>query len=108
MGALNFGLVATGTSAKAAFIAARRAARNDLQDDYDWDDEDADWDDGYSGTIWEKTSFKMYTVPSDYYKDRKAFFEAVEPIELQLNKYDPAGCIKIGEDAYYFFGWAAS
>lgn len=108
MGAITFGLESTGATAKAAFIAARRTARIDMQNDYDWDDEDEDYDDGYSGTIWEKTSFEMYTVNADYYTDRKAFYEAVNAIEMQLNKYDPAGCIKIGENVYYFFGWAAS
>lgn len=96
MGAHEFFTISKGVNAKAAFTDAR---------------EQAEWENGhcgYTGTIAEKDKFVMISVP-----------EGVEPIiyanQLMDNddprvsdKWGPAGCVKVEEGKYLFFGWASS
>jgi hypothetical protein len=95
MGATTFGCVSKGQSARAAFESAREAAQ--------W----RHGNEGYTGTVAEKSSFVLIAVP-----------EGMEPLNYadQLldegdprvdDKWGPAGCVRVGEDHYYFFGWAS-
>jgi hypothetical protein len=62
---------------------------------------------GYSGTIAEKSSFVVIGLPMG--QDPKAFVEhLLEDDDPRVSdKWGPAGCIKVAEDAYLFFGWAS-
>jgi len=100
MGAQEFFTVAAGNTAREAFKKAV---------------EDAQYlhgHGGYTGTIAEKTSFKLIRVPT-----RQDPFKYAELLvdEGNFGKYDSAGCIHLGVrgdkeglDQYLFFGWAAS
>lgn len=96
MGACEFYTVASGKTAQEAFTSAR---------------DQASWESGhggYSGTIAEKHKYVMISVP-----------EGVEPSAYAYNllqdgdpriddKWGPAGCVKLQEGKYAFFGWASS
>lgn len=95
MGATTFSTRAKGRDAKTAFDLAVREAR------YDYGNR------GYTGTIAEKDSFVEIALPKD--------MEAEDYAQLLINKCDsriddkwgPAGCIRIADDEYFFFGWAS-
>ncbi len=96
MGADTFWNRANGATAKEAFAAAVAEAKYESGHG------------GYSGTIAEKRSFVMITVPegtdpSDY--ANKLIEEADPRVD---DKWGPAGCISLGEGKYLFFGWASS
>ena len=95
MGATTFGCVSRGATAQEAFKSAQ---------------EDARWkhgNEGYTGTIAEKSEFTVISVP-----------EGTDPLiyaDQLLNeddprvddKWGPAGCVRVGTDGFYFFGWAS-
>ena len=100
MGACEFVNVAKGKTAKDAFSQVVSEAQYESGHG------------GYTGTIAEKSAFKMVT-------DHKAstLREASDLAERLLNeeddkygdKWGPCGCIRVGEtDTYVFFGWASS
>jgi hypothetical protein len=73
---------------------------------------------GYTGTIAEKGSFTMITLPKHYTPEVYAR-KLDEKCDPRIDdKWGPAGCIKYpedikkptkdGEKAYLFFGWASS
>lgn len=95
MGATTFGCTMRGSSAKDAFSAAR---------------EDAQWkhgNEGYTGTVAEKSKFTMITPPEgmDPFQYADQLLDEGDP--RVDDKWGPAGCVKVGPDAYYFFGWAS-
>lgn len=63
---------------------------------------------GYTGTIVEKNSFIMVEVPEG--RDRADYIQELlsdddSPVS---DKWGPAGCIKIAEGEFVFFGCASS
>ncbi len=103
MGASDFMNRGKGKTAQEAFNAITEQARYE------------DGHGGYTGTIAEKSSFKMVTVPPG--KDPREFAE--ECLENDdhwcQDKWGPAACILVGVDAkdpslnvYCFFGFASS
>lgn len=96
MGVETFETVATGATAREAFYAARAEAQHEHGHG------------GYTGTIAEKGSFVTLTPPEgekplDF--ARRLINEADERID---NKWGPAGCVKLGDGKWLFFGWASS
>lgn len=96
MGACDFFTKAEGNDAKEAFMNAR---------------EEAAWESGhggYTGTIAEKRDFVMVSVPEgkspmDYVN------RMMDNNDPRINdKWGPAGCVKLQEGKYLFFGWASS
>lgn len=96
MGASTFIVEAEGSNAKEAFRNAR---------------EDAQYDSGhggYTGTIAEKDSFVMIACelgmdPHEYADD------LISDGDSRIDdKWGPAGCIKLSDNKYLFFGWASS
>jgi hypothetical protein len=63
---------------------------------------------GYTGTIAEKDSFIMIELPEGRKIEEYAnsLIEACD--ERVDDKWGPAGCIKIAEGEWYFFGLASS
>ena len=96
MGAVNFYQVAVGKSAKDAF----RNAVEQAQYDYGHS--------GYTGTIAEKSSFKMIPLP-DGMKPMELADKLMDEDDKRINdKWGDAGCIAIpNSDEYLFFGWAS-
>lgn len=96
MGANTFSLTAKGKTAREAFEAAVAQAQYE------------NGHGGYTGTIAEKSGFVMIALPAG----RKAGGYAQELIEkndLRIeDKWGPAGCIALGDNTWYFFGWASS
>lgn len=96
MGSQTFFTSAKGKTAALAFAEARRRAEYD------------EGHSGYTGTIAEKDEFVMIEVPTG--RDFREFTsELIENRDRRVdNKWGPAGCVKIGDDEYLFFGWASS
>ena len=95
MGATTFITRAKGANAKEAFAAAVEQARYEHGHG------------GYTGTIAEKDRFVMVfeplgVSPQDY--ANKLMGEGDSRID---DKWGPAGCIKVAEGEYLFFGWAS-
>lgn len=96
MGAEEFIVVSKGKTAKEAFDNAVKKAQYDHGHA------------GYSGTIAEKSEFTVIPCPegrkpSDYAE------ELLEKEDPRVNgKWGPAGCIKIADGRWLFFGWASS
>lgn len=96
MGACDFIVRSRGKTAKEAFNAAVDEAQ------YEYGHA------GYTGTIAEKGSFIMISLPEDK--------SAIEYAEELIDRFDhriddkwgPAGCIKQEEGVFVFFGWASS
>lgn len=63
---------------------------------------------GYSGTIAEKDSYVLIPLPED--KDPMEYAdELIDNEDRRVDdKWGPAGCIKIEDGQYLFFGWASS
>lgn len=61
----------------------------------------------YSGTIKEKDGFVEIEVPSG--EDPISYADQlVREGDSRINdKWGPAGCVRLDEDSYYFFGWAS-
>lgn len=96
MGANTFETTATGATAKAAFDAATAQARHDYGHA------------GYTGTIAEKTAFTLIAVPEG--EEPAAFARRlVDDCDPRVDdKWGPAGCVKIADGEWLFFGWASS
>jgi hypothetical protein len=64
---------------------------------------------GYTGSIAEKNKFREVFLPQEIVSNLKALNDKVyDLINTDFDdKYGPAGCIKLKEGEYYFFGWAA-
>lgn len=96
MGANTFGNRAKAKTAKEAFELATAAARYE------------NGNGGYSGSIAEKRSFVVISVPDgknplDYAHD------LINNRDPRVDdKWGPAGCVQLDEDTFYFFGWASS
>lgn len=96
MGADVFYHKAKGKTAREAFTNAKNEAFYDHGHS------------GYTGTIAEKSSFVAISVPEGTdpfeYADR-----LIENSDRRVDdKWGPAGCIKLKEGEYLFFGWASS
>ena len=100
MGATDFGTTAKGKTAKDAFMKAVKEAQFE------------NGHCGYTGTIAEKSSFKMVYAPSaKTAKTRARYANALIdsdscPSWLE-DKWGPAGCIELRKNEYYFFGIAS-
>ena len=104
MGACTFATCSYGTTAQDAFQSAVDQAQYDHGH-------------SYSGTVGEKSRFKMFTFNPDNHPSLNELID-----ELTMNhpdvsdKWGPAGCIDLGKaegypegfNKYIFFGWASS
>jgi hypothetical protein len=63
---------------------------------------------GYTGTIAEKDSFVMIDLPEGEKPWRYADKLINDEDPRIDDKWGPAGCIKLDEEEYFFFGWASS
>lgn len=96
MGADTFMCSGTGATAKEAFDSAVEQAYYDHGHA------------GYTGTIAEKGSFTEITLPEGRDPEEYAD-ELIDKADSRIDdKWGPAGCFKIGECEYFFFGWASS
>ena len=100
MGATTFGTTAKGKTAQAAFVKAIKAAQ------YEYGHR------GYTGTIAEKSSFRMIYAPAA--KTAKTRIRYADELldgdscpSWLDDKWGHAGCIEIRKNEYYFFGWAS-
>lgn len=96
MGANTFETTATGATAQEAFRSAV---------------DEAAWEyghGGYTGSIAEKRDFVMIDMPDG--KDPSEYaFELIDKGDPRIaDKWGPAGCIKIADGEFLFFGWASS
>lgn len=96
MGACEFFNRAKGKTAQEAFDSAVAAAQ--------WESGHG----GYTGTIAEKFSFTTITVPADQDPIEFANKLLADDDERISDKWGPAGCVKIKDGEFYFFGWASS
>ena len=100
MGAEQFAHFSRGKTAKEAFD---RAVEDAL---YDYGHS------GYTGTIAEKSEFTMIEQESSVKTLNEAEEIANKLMELDDpridDKWGPAGCIKIKDGGFLFFGWASS
>lgn len=86
-----------------------KAAGKTAAEAFDAAVKEAQWEHGhggYSGTIAEKRSFRLLTVPTgmkplDYARSDAA-------LDLVDDKGGPAGCVALGPGEWLFFGWASS
>ncbi len=96
MGASDFFTKSFGKTPQEAF----RNAQEDASHEYGHG--------GYTGSIAEKNSFIMISLP----ENKNPMEYALHLIETEDNRIDdkwgPAGCIKIKDGEYLFFGWASS
>ncbi len=103
MGATVFTCAQVGASAKDAFNEAIRRATYDSGNE------------GYTGTIAEKSGFVVIDVDPEYADQPYKYAEKLidECDDRVDDKWGPAGCIKLGDSdsggsEYMFFGWASS
>jgi hypothetical protein len=96
MGAETFTHWGKGGTAEAAFEAAVKSAQHDYGHS------------GLTGSIAEKDCFVMIECPVGRDPDEYADFLIQERDERIDDKWGPAGCIKIAEGEWLFFGWASS
>jgi len=63
---------------------------------------------GYTGTIAEKGSFVMINLPKG--QDAREYAnKLIEDNDPRVDdKWGPAGCIKVKDGEFLFFGWASS
>jgi hypothetical protein len=94
MGANQFSTRARGTTAEIAFRAAVDEAGYEHGHG------------GYSGTIAEKRSFVVISVPKG--RDPAEYANSDEAMAKVDDKWGPAGCVKIADGEWLFFGWASS
>jgi len=94
MGSADFIIDANGKDANAAFKNACDEARHEHGHG------------GYTGTIAEKTSFKMLDNGSEEIGEfiERLLMTEGSPVH---DKWGDAGCIKVGEGEFVFFGWAS-
>jgi|SRR3990167_6887398 len=104
MGASEFFTVARGKTAKEAFSSAISEARYHSGHD------------GYTGTIAEKDTFVVFDFKEEVAKIEGPGLKPIDIAEELLNnddsrisdKWGPAGCFKLENDKWLFFGWASS
>ena len=89
MGAIPFGVLSKGTSASDAF----NKAQEDAFFEYGHG--------GYTGTIAEKSGFKELKFSGN-------LNEFIDETIGDNDKWDDAFCVEVGEDEYYFYGWAST
>lgn len=95
MGASQFIVYEVGDTAKDAFNNAVAEAQYDHGHS------------GYSGTIAEKDSFTEVPKPTTFSGDWEVHDDPL--LEMQFDdKWGPAGCFKVKEGQWCFFGWASS
>lgn len=96
MGAASFTQVGKGETASLAFAYAREEAQFDHGHS------------GYTGTIAEKSNFILIPLPDgrDPHDYAEELMDNDDP--RISDKWGPAGCIKIRDGEYLFFGWASS
>lgn len=96
MGACTFFVTQSGKTAEQAFQLAVEQARYEYGHG------------GYTGTIAEKSKFKVIPCPKD--KDPMEYAdELLENNDPRVDdKWGPAGCVQVEENRYLFFGWASS
>lgn len=95
MGSTVFFHTSEGKTAKTAFNKAVKECRKSCGNG------------GYTGTIAEKSSYIMIDLP----KGKEPMDYADELIdnddERIENKWGPAGCFKLPDNQWFFFGWAS-
>lgn len=96
MGADNFRVRAKGKTAQEAFLTAVDNAR--YQHGHG----------GYTGTIAEKHEFVEVPVPPEFKDAPRDFVRKLEDEDRFGDKWGPAGCVKVADGEYVFFGWASS
>lgn len=96
MGASDFTARARGRTAGDAFRAAVERARHDHGHA------------GYTGTIAEKDSFVEIAVPAGQ-DPRKFAARLMDDEDPRVDdKWGPAGCVRLADGEWLFFGWASS
>ena len=96
MGAETFETRAKGKTAEIAFREAVKQAQYDHGHG------------GYAGTIAEKREFTLIAVPEGKAPAEYAS-ELIDDGDARIDdKWGPAGCVKVGEGEWLFFGWASS
>lgn len=97
MGATTFETRGKGKTAEAAFKALREEALHMYGHG------------GYTGTIAEKDRFVEVTIPKAIRDDAQAFSAKIDHLlDTEFDdKWGPAGCVKLKEGEYLFFGWAS-
>ncbi|RLI66821.1 MAG: hypothetical protein DRO67_00160 [Candidatus Asgardarchaeum californiense] len=97
MGAMEFESIAKGSTAKEAFQNAREEAF------YDYGHS------GYTGTIAEKNTFRMIHCECTSEAVSAKMDEVMENESHWIqDKWGPAGCIKLENNEWLFFGFASS
>jgi len=98
MGATTFETIVTGRTAREAFAAARAEARH-LQGAG-----------GYTGTLAEKRDFVMVTQARMNLRDAQSLAGRLIDQEDERidDKWGPAGCIRLEDERFLFFGWAST
>lgn len=94
MGSTSFTTYAKGKTAKEAFNAAVKEAK------YDYGNS------GYTGTIAEKDSFVEFDLLTGSPPLQEARILIMSDPKIR-DTWGPAGCFKINEGEYLFFGWAS-
>ncbi len=96
MGADTFMMGAEGDNANEAFGRARREAQH------------MEGHGGYTGTIAEKDSFVMIDAKGTISEKMRFARELINDCDERIDdKWGPAGCIKVEDGKYLFFGWAS-
>jgi len=96
MGAQDFTVYAKGKNAKEAF-------QNALEIAYDHYGKC-----GYTGSIAEKSSFRMVICPQDISPSDFTYQLMNDENHWVGDKWGPAGCLYLGSNDYMFFGCASS
>ena len=97
MGAQEFEHTGYGDTAEAAFASAIEEAGYEHGHG------------GYSGTIVEKQSFRMIDCAEDLDMINATMEDCMQDAGHWVqDKWGDAGCIKVREGTYLFFGWASS
>lgn len=95
MGATGFMIYATGSTPREAFDDAREKAL------HDWGHA------GYTGTIAEKESYTTLKVPEGKTPQQHANDLMDTEDSAITDKWGPAGCIRMEDQVYMFFGFAS-
>jgi len=95
MGAAQFIHVGFGKTAKEAFASAYKEAC------YEYGNR------GGTGTLAEKDEFTEIPLPVDKEPEPYAYELMQNSDDRVDDKYGPAGCFKIRDGEYMFFGWAS-
>ena len=95
MGSAYFKVTSFGVTAEEAFTEAVSEARYQHGNG------------GYTGTIAEKHAFKV-VVPREGETPQECVSRRTKAGIFSDDKWGPAGCVKVGEDQWCFFGWASS